>query len=142
MTVTVCFLGLPAYKLNKLQHIQNSAARLVTRWRIGRQADVNPVLKDLHWLPIKQRVRYKILAPNYLSELISINHPLHKTRKSVGIRLNPFSIKDHGKQPSKTYGDRAFSGYAPKLWNSLPLELRLLVLEKIAPFKKSLKTYI
>ena len=103
------FFGLPAYKLNKLQHIQNSAARLVTRWRIGRQADVNPVLKDLHWLPIEQRVRYKILciifkiirqgevAPNYLSELISIDHPLHNTRKSVGIRLNPFSIKDHGK---------------------------------------------
>ena len=41
-------------------------------------------------------------------------------------------------QDLKTYGDRAFSVAAPKLWNELPLGLRSLV--TINLFKKHLKT--
>ena len=144
--------GLPAYKLSKLQHIQNSAARLVTGRKRGRHIDMTSLLNDLHWLPIDERVRFKILcqifkivnqseiAPKYLSELITIDRPIHNTRRSVGVRLNPFSVKHHGKQLSKTYGDRAFSVYAPKLWNSLPVDLRMI--ESFNLFKKSLKTFI
>ena len=38
------------------------------------------------------------------------------------------------------YGDRAFYAAAPKLWNTLPLELRSCT--SIDTFKKSLKTYL
>ena len=40
----------------------------------------------------------------------------------------------------KTYGDKAFSVCAPKLWNSLPLDLRKS--PSLTSFKKGLKTYI
>ena len=64
----------------KLQRIQNTAARLVT----GRPrfCHVTPLLFHLHWLPIRYRIKFKILfltfkclyglALNDLIELISI----------------------------------------------------------------------
>ena len=64
--------------LNKrLQVVQNHAARLITRTRM--RDHVTPILKALHWLPITQRVKYKILvlthkciyeksAPEYLQK--------------------------------------------------------------------------
>ena len=61
---------------NKLQHIQNAAARLVTDTR--KYDHVTPVLRDLHWLPIHQRIVFKLtnmvykcqhgLCPSYLAE--------------------------------------------------------------------------
>ena len=62
--------------LNKLQHIQNAAARLVTDTR--KYDHITPVLRDLHWLPIRQRIVFKLatmvykcqhgLCPSYLAE--------------------------------------------------------------------------
>ena len=60
--------------LKKLQAVQNAAARVVTG---ARKFDhVTPVLRDLHWLPVRQRIKYKLamtvykclhgLAPTYL----------------------------------------------------------------------------
>ena len=46
--------GLPDHKLAKLQHIQNSAARLVLRKL--RRKSATPFLKILHWLPVKARI--------------------------------------------------------------------------------------
>ena len=43
----------------KLQLIQNHAARLVKRVSM-KSSSATALLKDLHWLPIKQRVSYKI----------------------------------------------------------------------------------
>ena len=62
--------------LNKLQHIQNAAARLVTDTR--KYDHITPVLRDLQWLPICQRIVFKLatmvykcqhgLCPSYLAE--------------------------------------------------------------------------
>ena len=62
--------------LNKLQHIQNAAARLVTDTR--KYDHITPVLRSLHWLPIRQRIVFKLatmvykcqhgLCPSYLAE--------------------------------------------------------------------------
>ena len=49
--------GFPGSHISKLQRIQNSAARLVTRTRFS--DDITPVLRDLHWLPVKFRIMYK-----------------------------------------------------------------------------------
>ena len=69
---------LPDSHISKLQCIQNSAARLVTRTRFSDH--ITPVLRDLHWLPITFCIMYKILlltykflhrlAPEYLTDLI------------------------------------------------------------------------
>ena len=71
--------GLPQSVIDRLQHVQNCAARLVTRTRSSEH--ITPVLRRLHWLPVRQRITYKILlltykalngmAPKYIADLFS-----------------------------------------------------------------------
>ena len=51
--------ALPEYSLSKLQRIQNTAARLVSK--IKKSDHITPVLAALHWLRIKYRIVCKIL---------------------------------------------------------------------------------
>ena len=70
--------GLPKQTLMRLQHVQNVAARIVTL--AAKREHISPVLYELHWLPVQERIVFKILlmtfkclnglAPSYLSELI------------------------------------------------------------------------
>ena len=53
------YAGLPNCEIEKLQHIQNSAARLI--YKIPKWEHISPKLNELHWLPIKSRIDYKIL---------------------------------------------------------------------------------
>ena len=55
--------GVPEKDLNKLQRLQNSAARLVTRTKP--RDHITPVLRTLHWLPVRQRITFKILLIVY-----------------------------------------------------------------------------
>ena len=50
--------GLPQSVIDRLQYVQNCAARLVTRTRSSER--ITPVLRRLHWLPVRQRITYKI----------------------------------------------------------------------------------
>ena len=50
--------GLPDYLLDKLQRVQNAAARLLCG--IGKYVHISATLKSLHWLPVKQRIDFKI----------------------------------------------------------------------------------
>ncbi len=52
------YSGLPNILLDNLQKVQNSAARLISG--VPRRARMTPVLKDLHWLPIRQRILFNI----------------------------------------------------------------------------------
>ena len=75
-------LGVPPKLITKLQRIQNVVARMLTG--TGRSEHITPVLKSLHWLPVQQRVKFKVLvltynaihqeAPAYLKELIQVHH--------------------------------------------------------------------
>ena len=58
--------GLPDHKLAKLQRMQNSAARLVLRK--PQRESATPLLKILHWLPVKARIEYEL-------SLIHISEP-------------------------------------------------------------------
>ena len=107
--------------------------------------DVTPLLRELHWLPIRQRVNFKIIlcafkaihgiAPPYISELISIKtQSAYSLRSANGILPSPSIIKTR-----QTLGDRAFQVAAPQLWNGLPLELCQNT--NISSFKRCLKTH-
>ena len=135
-------IGLPKCLLERLQSVQNAAARLVSGSR--KYDHISPVLHQLHWLPVDKRITYKILlmvfkclhnlAPSYLSNLIIKYTPNRALRSSSkNLLVVP---------PSRTkgYGDRAFSVCGPKLWNNLPESLRHET--KLEPFKKNLKTYL
>ena len=51
-------INLPKNKIERLQRIQNQALRM---FKIPRRNHITPVLKDLHWLTINERIDFKIL---------------------------------------------------------------------------------
>ena len=57
------YSGILQTNLNKLQRIKNSLARVVTN--TSKYQHITPTLKKLHWLPIKQRIDYKICLLTY-----------------------------------------------------------------------------
>ena len=134
--------GLPETLISKLQRVQNAAARVITQ--TDRREHITPVLKVLHWLPVKQRIVFKVLvltfkavhglAPGYLSELVTPYHPARSLRSSDSALLQT------PRSRLRTYGDRAFAIAAPRLWNMLPLNLRQLDSE--SAFRKKLKTHL
>ena len=52
------FAGLPASTIAPLQRVQNAAARLVLQ--LGPRDHITQGLRHLHWLPICERVLYKL----------------------------------------------------------------------------------
>ena len=109
--------GLSKYEINKLQSVQNAAARVIACLR--KFDHISDTLKELHWLPVEQRIIFKInliffkvlfnLAPDYLVDLI------------------PVFL-------------RAFSVIAPIPWNDLPIDIRSL--DDVNKFKSKLKTFL
>ena len=61
------FVNLPSSHLMPLQRIQNTAARMVTRPQ--RHEHIIPILKHLHWLPIIQRIQFKILLLTFKTRI-------------------------------------------------------------------------
>ena len=106
------YIGLPDVEINKLQRIQNMTAKLVTNSK--KYDSAKKALKDLHWLPIRQRIIYKILtlifkclsgdAPLYLQNLIirrRVNRPGMRSSKAENLLEIPFTR-------AKTFADRSF----------------------------------
>ena len=137
-----CLLyGVSQCAIQKLQKVMNAAAKLILG---GKKFDsVTPLLKKLHWLPVKQRINYKILlitykalhglAPSYLKDLLKPYRPNRNLRSNDQLLLQI-------PRTNKSYGDRAFEICAPKLWNDLPLFIRES--NSLVIFKKLLKTYL
>ena len=118
--------GLPAYMINKLQTIQNAAARIVTFTK--KTEHITPVLRKLHWLPVQYRIIFKVLLLVYkgLNGLAPANivELLHYRISSRSLRSSLQRLLSISRTSLNTYGDRAFSAAGPRLWNELPLSLR------------------
>jgi hypothetical protein len=133
--------GLASKEISKLQRVQNSAARIVTRVKC--REHITPILRSLHWLPIHFRIQfkinlltYKVLSteqPSYLHDLLPRAQPCRSLRTNKGLLLSIPRVK------TKT-GSRAFGSCAPVLWNSLPLSV--CSADSLTAFRKSLKTYL
>ena len=127
--------------LKRLQIVQNSAARLITR--ISYRDHITPILFQLHWLPIEYRIRYKALlmcfnclmgtAPEYLSALISPYQPSRTLRSTHQILLRV-------PRTNTKYGDHSFEVFTPREWNKLPVSIRSLT--NLSTFKSHLKTFL
>ncbi len=91
------FTGLPATSIARLQYIQNSAARILTRTK--RSAHITPILADLHWLSVAYRIKFKMillifkaltgLAPYYLWNLLLPYSPLFSSSFITVLRSSP-----------------------------------------------------
>ncbi|XP_051785978.1 uncharacterized protein LOC127528836 [Erpetoichthys calabaricus] len=115
--------GLPKKDINRLQLMQNSAARILTRKRKSKH--ISPVLMSLHWFPVSFRIDFKILlmvykalnnlTPSYISECLTPYIPNRNIRSSNECLLRIPRAK------LKRSGEAAFCCYTPKIWNSLPI---------------------
>ena len=134
--------GLPSAQIQRLQRIQNIAARLLTG--CSKFEHITPILRELHWLPVEQRIKFKVLllvwksvnesAPAYLQELVQPYVPTRSLRSSIqGQLMVPYTR-------STCAQSRAFSIAGPTLWNVLPCELKSI--PSLNTFKSKLKTYL
>ena len=134
--------GLPDFQNYRLQKILNIAARILTL--SPPSCSITSILIHLLWLSIEKRIEYKILlltfkathnlAPRYICDLLK---PYPTPRLLRSSDENFLAIPQ---SRTKTYGDRAFSVAAPKLWNALPDELRYI--NELGHFKSRLKTHL
>jgi hypothetical protein len=134
--------GITEKSLDKLQYVQNAAARLVVK--VEKRHHITPILKDLHWLPIRKRIEFKILlltwkclnnnAPDYLQELLLTYDPCRRLRSVDKLLLQI------PRSNLRSCGDRAFSVVAPRLWNQLPVHIKSI--QSINDFKQKLKTHL
>ena len=128
--------------LKRLQSVLNSAARLIHV--SSRYEHATPLLIQLHWFPIEQRITFKVAvitfkalhgsAPDYITDLIKPYTPSRSLRSSNKLLLfkSRFNFK--------TYGGRSFTMAAPSVWNTHALELRSCC--SLSSFKSKLKTLL
>ena len=119
--------------------MQNFSARLITG--SYKYDHITPVLKSLHWLPVEQRIRYKIAvlgfkcvngsAPGYLQNLVELYTP-RRTLRSSSDKLT-LSIP----KVRTLYGERSFRYHCAVEWNTLPYDI--LSCESLDSFKLSWK---
>ena len=134
--------GIPKHEVDKIQRIQNAAARVVSLTH--KNEHITPVLMSLHWLPIAKRVEYKILlltykalhglAPQYLTDLLQVSNNQRTLRSN-----NKFLLVIP-KTESVKYGDSSFAYAAASLWNTLPEDCRMA--QTLQLFKSRLKTHL
>ena len=136
-------VGLPNKTLSKLQVAQNCSARLLKGVR--RRDHITPVLKELHWLPVAERVMFKMLsmvfkalsvpsAPAYLREMLTLY------RQSRQLRSRNDTSRLTTTRTRNSYGERSFSCQVSRAWNLLPADIRAM--PDVIHFKRALKTHL
>ena len=138
------YYGLPNYQLKKLQIIMNRAARLIKG--LSPRERITPSLIDLHWLPIKARIIYKLCVMTY--QALTSERPRYIRELLRGFHLHTSMFLRHSADPHRLdeprsnfeIGSRAFASCAPRLYNRLPEDVKNSGNQNI--FKKRLKTYL
>ena len=133
--------GCPKQLIHKLQKVQNNAARLTCQ--TPKSYHISPVLYTFHWLPVEQRIEYKLLllafisvnndGPLYLSDLLNI--PSQQLRSSSDSCLPHIPSSN-----LKSLGQHKFSYQASVLWNSLLISLHHS--NSTSAFRSAVKTHL
>ena len=143
------FCSLTQKDCNRLQCIQNSLARIVSN--STRFSHISPVLKSLHWLPVRHRSIFKTLTivykcihtglPKYFVPFISPYVCARNTRHSKpGNSFLQKPTYNSSVHKSKKHFDNSFAFDGPNLWNSLSESIRTA--PTLSSFRSSLKTYL
>ena len=131
------YYGLPVCTINKLQRVQNCAARLVWKNKIPYNSSLDAIYDSLHWLKVKFRIIYKVL--------LIVHHCLHENAPidvaaMIEYAESKRTMKLKESRTLNSYGDRAFSHVGPKLWNLLPMTIRQN--HEVSSFKQELKSFL
>ena len=128
--------------LYRLQKIQNTDAKFLAR--LPRFSHISATMFDLHWLPIKYRITFKMCirthqayhrtAPSYICDLFVA----YVNKRSL--RSNDKCLIEACKPRVRSYGERCFKYAGPQKWNKLPLYIRKS--SYLSIFKTQLKTYL
>ena len=134
--------GSPQSIIDRLKHIQNQVIRVVKL--LPYRAHVTPARIQLHWLPVRECIDFKLATftytrlsrrePEYLADLLFSYAPTRLLRSAVD--------STHLVVPLAwtKFAERAFSFAAPSVWNSLPPALREL--DSLPSFKNALKQFL
>ena len=133
--------GLPEKLMRRLQSVQNAAARMITSAR--RRDHITLILRQLHWLPVRQRVDFKIAV--LVSSFWPARHLLiwPTTVSSPLMPVLADSTQPTWRSASSIISTTTSATGAlqlPCLWNTLPLNLRLC--DSLGQFKQSLKIFL
>ena len=142
------FLSLTDFELRRLQLVQNSLCRVVTR--SSKSSHITPQLKNSIGYQSETGynltlvITYKILnqgQPVYLRELIHPYTSSRNTRQSTPkLKFLQTPTFDHRVHKSIKHFSNSYSHYAPALWNSFPFHVRNS--SSVAYFRKHLKTHL
>ena len=134
--------GVSSDLLDRLQKVQNAAARVVLN--IRKYDHITQGLRALHWLPIRSRIIFKLAVitfkvlrteqPQYLRDLL-IEHDQKRT-----LRSNSRYLLKVPNSNLKSAGDRSFAVAAPKIWNSIPDPIKNVRSDRV--FRRGLKTHL
>ena len=116
--------------------------------RIPRRNHITPVLRELHWLRIHDRIIFKfcfwhtrqltILHQN-TCDLIRLNVKSTTIRTRTSFHPCLLCVPPISKTCANSLFDRYLGYAAPTLWNALDLDIRLMPFDT---FKKSVKTHL
>jgi hypothetical protein len=135
--------GLPRHQLDRLQAVLNAAARLVFSAR--RRDHVTPLLMDLHWLRVPERITFRLAVQVYRCLHGTGPHYLARDLRKVadvslrsGLRSATSTALMVPRTNRSTIGDRAFAVAATRVWNSLPQTVTRA--PSLTAFRRALKT--
>ncbi len=132
----------PSAKVPEVAHITSFHPRgAKLSLFFARRAAVSEIRADFQnchiWGAVSNTAVFKALnglAPAYLSRLLHTYKPKRDLRStSAGLLIEP-------RYRLNTYGGRSFQSMAPRLWNSLPVELRKI--KTVTRFESELKTHL
>ena len=135
---------LPGSTIQPLQRVMNAAARVIMN--LSLRDHVKPALKQLHWLPVEQRITYKLClfmhhihigqAPQYLSDCVST-----VSAASGRYRLRSTGSAVYVLPRTRTrFEERGFFYSGPAAWNTLPCDLHDIT--DTSTFRKRLKSVL
>ena len=130
--------GVADEQIERIRKIQNNAARLILTK--SKRDHVTPLLKELHWLPLKYRIQYKLatLAFRHFDGTL-LPYTCLLPSAHINHRSSTERLLNIPKTNLKTFGERSFCYIAPTVWNSLPADLRAS--PSLPTFKVNLKTH-
>ena len=137
--------GLPINLLDRLQSVLNASARLICSAR--KYDHVTPLLCDLHWLRVPERINFKLsvlvfrclhgLAPSYLADSL---HRAEDYDSGHGLRSASTNELIMPATHRTTLGDRSFPVAAARAWNRLPSHVTDL--DSLSSFRRAFKTVL